>query len=398
MKRRYTGVLAALAAGVLIFGAGITGEAARTGTITTDGARVRASADANGERICSLPNDTIVDITDEAESGGRTWYQISFTLDGAEKTGWIRSDLLSVTETEDPVEETPTEETGAEEAPVAGDGYTIQEPSDAYEGAENMEVTTVSWGDESYTAYQADGETQLYLVWASKDGGNADWYWYDPAEETFQRDLGQFGMQGLVTSLQNELTELKSTSAKSLAQRLYIMIGLGVLSVILLILTIVFAVKSRNAGYDYYDEDEDDLDDSEDEEPDDDYEDDFEEEKPKKKRGLFRRRSRDEFEDDEEDEEEDDDFDEFVEAVNKKRTKKEVKDAYDDVVYAQVSRKQEETRSQDEEVTDKLPEIDMSALEGEEKPADKPKKETEEPAEEDDGLDIEILDLDDLNL
>ena len=46
MKKRYTGVLAALAAGVLIFSTGITGEAARTGTITTDGSRVRATADA----------------------------------------------------------------------------------------------------------------------------------------------------------------------------------------------------------------------------------------------------------------------------------------------------------------------------------------------------------------
>ena len=42
MKKRYTGVLAALAAGVLIFSTGLTGEAARIGTITTDGSRVRA--------------------------------------------------------------------------------------------------------------------------------------------------------------------------------------------------------------------------------------------------------------------------------------------------------------------------------------------------------------------
>ena len=55
MKKRYTGVLAALAAGVLIFSTGITGEAARTGTITTDGSRVRATADAEGQKVCSLP-------------------------------------------------------------------------------------------------------------------------------------------------------------------------------------------------------------------------------------------------------------------------------------------------------------------------------------------------------
>ena len=265
MKKRYTGVLAALAAGVLIFSTGITGEAARTGTITTDGSRVRATADAEGQKVCSLPIDTMVDITDEAESGGKTWYQISFTLDGAQKTGWIRSDLLSVSETEDPAEEQPAE---SEEQPEESDGgetgsisagaYTIQEPAEAYTGADSMEQTSVSVGDQTYTAYQSTATDQLYLVWAAKEDGSTGWYWYDPSEETFQQDLGQFSQQGLVTSLQNELTTLKSTTAKSLQQRLYIMIGLGVLSVILLILTIVFAVKSRNAGYEYEDDDNED--------------------------------------------------------------------------------------------------------------------------------------------
>ena len=86
MKKRYTGVLAALAAGVLIFSTGITGEAARTGTITTDGSRVRATADAEGQKVCSLPIDTMVDITDEAESGGKTWYQLY--------AGWRSEDRL----------------------------------------------------------------------------------------------------------------------------------------------------------------------------------------------------------------------------------------------------------------------------------------------------------------
>ena len=199
MKKRYTGVLAALAAGVLIFSTGITGEAARIGTITTDGSRVRATADAEGQKVCSLPIDTMVDITDEAESGGKTWYQISFTLDGAQKTGWIRSDLLSVSETEDPAEEQPAE---SEEQPEESDGgetgsisagaYTIQEPAEAYTCADSMEQTSVSVGDQTYTAYQSTATDQLYLVWAAKEDGSTGWYWYDPSEETFQQDLGQF--------------------------------------------------------------------------------------------------------------------------------------------------------------------------------------------------------------
>ena len=360
MKKRYTGVLAALAAGVLIFTSGITGEAARTGTITTDGSRVRATADAEGQKVCSLPLDTIVDITDETQSGGKTWYQISFTLDGAQKTGWIRSDLLSVTETEEPEEEQPAEE---ESEPVEGEGeetgsagigaYTILEPETEYEGADSLDKTTVKVGDQDYTAYQSALSDQLYLVWAAKEDGSKGWYWYDPSEDTLQQDLGQFSQSGLINSLQNELTTLKTTTAKSLSQRLYIMIGLGVLSVILLILTIVFAVKSRNAGYEYEDDDEDD--------------------------------------EDEYDEEYDEDDDPVEE------------DTYDEDVYAAPAEEEEE--KPDLSLTANLPEIDLSALDEIEEEAEKktaepkqPKPEPETEEAEDDGLDIEILDLDDLNL
>ena len=343
MMKRYTGVLAALAAGILIFTSGITGEAARTGTITTDGSRVRATADAEGQKVCSLPLDTIVDITDETQSGGKTWYQISFTLDGAQKTGWIRSDLLSVTEIEDPQEEQPTEEESepeegeGEETGSAGVGaYTILEPEAGYEGADSLDKTTVTVGDQSYTAYQSALSDQLYLVWAAKEDGSTGWYWYDPSEDTLQQDLGQFGQSGLINSLQNELTTLKTTTAKSLSQRLYIMIGLGVLSVILLVLTIVFAVKSRNADYEYEDEE--------------DYS---------------------------------------------------GESAYDEDVYDMAACEEEE--KPDLSLTANLPEIDISALEEEpeektSEPVEKSEPETEPETDEEDGLDIEILDLDDLNL
>ena len=123
---------AVLAAGLMISTFGVQVSAARIGTITTDGARVRADADANAQKVCSLPVETNVDITDEKESGGKTWYQISFTLDGAQKTGWIRSDLLSVSETADPEE--PAAEEPQEETPAAA--YTIQEPEESYSDAE----------------------------------------------------------------------------------------------------------------------------------------------------------------------------------------------------------------------------------------------------------------------
>lgn len=377
MRKKYTGILAALAVGILVFGSGIGVDAARTGTITTDGSRVRATADAEGEKVCSLPLDTIVDITDEAESGGKTWYQISFTLDGAQKTGWIRSDLLSVSETEETTEETTESETDTAESEegentetVSTGAYTILEPESEYENADALDKTTISIGDQEYTAYQSLVADQLYLVWASKEDGSTGWYWYDPAEETFQQDLGQFSQQGLVNSLQNELTTLKSSSAQTLSQRLFLIIGLGVVCLILLILTIVFAVKSKRAGDDFEEEDDDREDEeteAEDEEPqvdeeeelEEDAEEAYEEEKPKKRRGLFGRKKHGDDEDDE-------DFEESP---------------YDELVY-------EEKKKQDFGLTGDLPEIDLSALD----------EETNEEEESEEEPEIEILDLDDLNL
>lgn len=328
---------AVLAAGLMISTFGVQVSAARIGTITTDGARVRADADANAQKVCSLPVETNVDITDEKESGGKTWYQISFTLDGAQKTGWIRSDLLSVSETADPEE--PAAEEPQEETPAAA--YTIQEPEGSYSDGELTE-TSIQVGDTSYTAYQADSE--LYLVWAQKADGSTGWYWYDPQENTFQRDLGQFAgageSAGLTESLTNELTELKETSANSLKTRLYIIIGLAVLSAILLILTIVFALKSRNAGYEY--------------------------------------------EDDDYDEDEEDDLDDFYDDLKKGR------------------KRRDEEEKPDLSLTDSLPEIDMSALEAAEaaeleEVSEEPES-REEPGETGDDIDIEILDLEDLEL
>ena len=345
---KYVGGLAVCAACVLFLSAGLQGQAARTGTVSVESARVRQEASTSAGIAGSLSSGDTVTIVDETESGGSTWYQVSYTQDGEEVTGWLRSDLLSVSESEEP-EETTEEPQETEEPETPAAVYTIQEPSEA-PSADYLTQTSVQAGDTSYTAWQADTDTALYLVWASAPDGTSGWYWYDPAQETFQQDLGQFGAQGLVTALQNELTSLKESSASSLSMRLYIIIGLGVLSAVLLVLVIVFAVKSRNAGYEYYDD-----------------------------------------EDDEEDE-----FDDFLAAVNKKRTS-----GADFGTEEENEGEAEPEEKVDLTLTANLPEIDMSAVEEVEKKAEKTPGKTEKAQKEDDGdedFDIEIFDIDDLNL
>ena len=379
--RFYKG-LAACAACLLFLTAGITGLAARTGTVQPDNVNVRKEAGAGSDRVCQLSSGTSVTILDETQAGDGTWYHVSFTYEGAETEGWIRSDMLSV-----------SEETGGEE-PQNPDtsigGYTIMEPEEAREVSGALTQTELPVGEEYRTAWLVNTDLtdgrELYLVYAAREDGSTNWFYYDPAEGTFQRDVGQFSggaggeqeSEGLIEALQNELTQLKETQEKQLSQRLYVIIGLGVLCVILLILVIVIAVKYRNSEYEYYD--------------DEDEEDDIPVRRRKSSAGT------------EEPAEPGSDFDEFVAAVRKKWSE-DHEDEDDDYYDEEEEDEEPEDEYEDDEAdegvpgdTIELPEIDMSAvLEAEEEARNQARRRAGE-EEDTDEFDIEILDFDDLDL
>lgn len=422
-KRRSRGfcrLAAACAVGVMLMMYGITGRAAQTGTVRSDNVNVRTEASAESNRVCKLSAGTQLAIADQTTgSDGQVWYSVTFTHEGAEKSGWIRSDMVNVSETEEPAEGENPEE-GAEGGAISAGGYSIQEPAETYPAADALSETTITVGEQSFNAWVVDagltGGRELYLVWALDAGGNQGWFYYDPLDGTFQRDMGQFSgsgsgePQGMIESLQEELTNTKEANAKSMSQRLYIIIGLGALSGILLIIVIVLSVKLRNAEYEYYDDDEDEDDDEEDED------DDYEEEPKKKRGGLFRRRASEE-EDEDTDEIEGSDFDDLLVAVRKKWAEEEALEARARGYKEEEADDEEEDEFYDEEdieeedlfSTKELPEIDMSAvLEIEEEAAKEkkksPKSKAVKPAvkekeeEADDDLDIEILDFEDLGI
>ena len=404
-SHRFARYAAICAASAMLLLYGMTGRAAQTGTVNNDNVNVRTQASAESERVCKLSINTELAIVDQTTGNdGNVWYSVTFTHEGEEKSGWIRSDMVTVSETE-----APEGEIGGETGPVSTGSYSIQEPVEKYPASDVLSETAIQVGEESFTAWVVDagvtGGRELYLVWAT-DGGSQGWFYYDPQDGTFQREMGQFSgggagePEGMIQSLQNELGNLKEESAKSLSQRLYIIIGLGVLSFILLIIVIVLAIKLRGTEYEYYDDDEDD------DEDEDDY-DDYEE--PRKKRGgLFRRKVQEE-EDDDEDEKSD--FDDLLIAVKKKWAEEDEKEAYvenyGDEDYEDDDFEEPEEVSGDEDLLDEeLPEIDMSAvleIEAEAVKEKKARSKAEEPVpvedeEEMDDFDIEILDLDDLDL
>ncbi len=145
-KQRITVITAKLLAAIMmaavVFGTGtLEARAESTGTVTVDNAKVRSDASTDSSTISTLANGTTLTVNGEkTDSSGNVWYQVTLS-DG--KTGYVRSDLMSVTEsadTADAATDVPADaDAGAAEAaldniitPVAGgvDISAITNPDD----------------------------------------------------------------------------------------------------------------------------------------------------------------------------------------------------------------------------------------------------------------------------
>ncbi len=75
-----------------------TVEVIKKGTVTGDNVRVRKSP-VSGTEVCRLMRGDVFIVKEEENgSDGKVWYMAVFTYDGTEKTGYIRSDFVKVTE------------------------------------------------------------------------------------------------------------------------------------------------------------------------------------------------------------------------------------------------------------------------------------------------------------
>ncbi len=108
--------------------------------ITGNTVRVRSDANTDGSIVANVVKDSVVTITGQAkDSQNKTWYQVSFSNDSGEVTGFIREDFLTVNgnispvvdtppvEEKPPVEDTPTVDTPATQPIVVTDKYYVKE-------------------------------------------------------------------------------------------------------------------------------------------------------------------------------------------------------------------------------------------------------------------------------
>ena len=256
-----------------------TSTAARVRVIPSS-ARLRGEASTNSDQVGSLSSGDEIDVVGETTgSDGNLWYQVSGDVNGETVSGYIRSDLVEVTETAQA--EAPSETPA--ETPSETPSETESTPSDEY---------SVSYAD--------DGTGT----------GVSDWYLNDNINGT------RYKITDLLNAQQTNESNIAVMEEQTGSMRMIIIILAVIIALLVIVVTIlIFKLRSsyEDDGYDeddYGDEDDDRYDDEDDEED----EDEEEEYVPRRRHGAARRplrtrqpSRRNRYDDEDEDDEEDED-------------------------------------------------------------------------------------------
>ena len=260
------GAAAVLAVSTLFGGTGSTAEAAYY--IPYDHINIRDSA--NGTVLGNIAQGTEVEILEsETGSDGNTWYHVSYTEDGVESEGWVRSDLVGSdgNDTEEEESEESTDEESAEEesadsepsgdsseedsaeedaseeeeteesstssdtSEISGDGYepdgdqsfnvrgatmSISDSYDEDDIPENFSKVTITYNGEQVTAFQFDAG-DVFLLWLEDADGNGGFYVLDTERNVVHSYIRiSAGDSFLILLLAPETEEISDSYAKTM--------------------------------------------------------------------------------------------------------------------------------------------------------------------------------------
>lgn len=190
---------------------------AQYATVSPEAVKVRMAPSTNDGVVDRLTRGAQVVVSGQSEgTDGKVWYYVTFTgSDGAERTGFIRSDLLSLGDM------VPVPEEEEPEQPV-------ETPAPAEPVTNDYEVT-----------YDQE-----------KDGSYA-WYLHDNVEGY------KWKLQQLLDAVETKEEDASDDAKTLVKQRIVIVVLIG-LSVLLIAVVIIMALKLRDVYYEEYeDEDED---------------------------------------------------------------------------------------------------------------------------------------------
>ena len=196
---------------------------AQYATVTPESIKVRTAPSTSEAVVDRLTKDTQVIVSGQSDGNdGKLWYYVTFTGTGnAERTGYIRSDLLSL----------------GEMVPVPEEEIPEPEPQ---ESEPEPEITV---NDDYKLTYES-----------APDGSNV-WYLIDNTNADGSNKSKKYPVEQLM-----EVTKARSESdaanAKTLVRQRVVIIVLIVILVIAIALIVIMALKLRDVYYEEY-EDED---------------------------------------------------------------------------------------------------------------------------------------------
>ena len=194
---------------------------AQYATIKVRAAKIRTGASTNKGTVDSLPNGHQVIISGQTNGSDKPWYYITFTgTDGSEKSGYVRSDLITlgdmvpVQAPEEQPQEEPSEEPAAEPEPEVKEDYEL--------------------------IYQPNSE------------GEYEWYLRDrTGEKTVDWKVSE------LMDMVNALDVNQSIDAKTISRHRIIIIALVAVIVLLAVVVTILVFKLRDASYEDDEEEED---------------------------------------------------------------------------------------------------------------------------------------------
>ncbi len=258
----------------------VTAVTEQTATVITNNVNIRKGAGTAYGAVATANKGMTLTVTGEASaSNGQKWYQVKFTYNSKEVTGFIRSDLVTfgtvntteVSEitgsevTEEPETEAPTEtETQTEQETVPEEETQAETENNSSSEMILMNVTEVpyimpgfeqiilKWEDQDINAYK-NGD--FYIFYAQKQSGEEGWYVFDSTNGTYQRYA--YAVDGVSTG-----------SDGSLLSGVAPIIILVVIIVILLAVVGLMFIRLREYTSEEYEEEDEEEDEDEDEEAD----------------------------------------------------------------------------------------------------------------------------------
>ena len=264
----------------------VTNIDAKAAYISGDVVNIRSQASASSDLVAKANKNSEVTVTGETTaSDGYKWYKVTFTADGATKTGFIRSDLLTftkptnkpaetnidskpaetTTETPDTTTETPDEpettdvpeETPAEEpaAPVETEPKRMVTPIQPYEDPEVVPEGFTEAALESGIKVWNKGD--YFLLYGVNEKEVTGWYIVDEKNSTYVSAEGLFEAG---KAKKSEAGEIFGINIK------VILVILIVLVIILLGVVFFMALKLSRGVEDDDDYEYDDYEDEEEEE------------------------------------------------------------------------------------------------------------------------------------